>query len=168
MATRPARANVADALAVFTRDTAGRGNWGHTGLTKILKGVEVDEASWSPGGDTHSIWEEINHIIYWSRFTLGALEGGDKPMKQAWPASEGGVDGWRLTLGQAARLHVALVRRITALDQKTLSGRLGRTRYTNAQLILGCAAHIAYHTGQIALLRKLYRAPHGTGSTAGA
>ncbi len=156
-------APLAQALAIFTKDTAsGRSNWGHPGLAKLVKDVSVEEASWAPGGEAHSIWEEVNHIIHWSRFTLDALEGGDKPTKQAWPAGGGGEHGWRRTVAQAVRLHGALVRRVTALNQKALATRLGPTRYTHDQLILGNAAHISYHTGRIALLRRLYR--HATGS----
>jgi uncharacterized damage-inducible protein DinB len=145
-------------LTVFTRDTAGRGNWGHPGLAKLLKDVGVDEASWAPGGETHTIWEEVNHIIYWSRFTLDRLEEGrDRRMRQAWPAGEGGEEGWRRTVAAASRLHAALARHTATLDRRTLEARLGRTRYTVEQLILGCAAHISYHAGRIALLRRLYR-----------
>lgn len=156
-------APLAQALAVFTQDTAGRrSNWGHPGLAKLLKDVRVDEASWAPGGEAHSVWEEVNHIIYWSRFTLDCLESGDKPTKQAWPVGGGGEEEWRLAAAQALRLHAALVRRVRALGPRALSTRLARTRYTFDQLILGNAAHISYHAGRIALLRRLYR--HATGS----
>lgn len=156
-------APLAQALAVFTQDTAGRrSNWGHPGLAKLLKDVRVDEASWAPGGEAHSMWEEVNHIIYWSRFTLDCLESGDKPTKQVWPVGGGGEEEWRRAAAQALRLHAALVRRVRGLGPRTLSTRLARTRYTFDQLILGNAAHISYHAGRIALLRRLYR--HATGS----
>ncbi len=154
---------LAQALAVFTRDTAaGRSNWGHPGLAKLLKGISVQEASWTPGGEAHSIWEEVNHIIHWSRFTLDHLEGRGKPTRQAWPAGEGGEENWRRAVALAVRLHSALVKRVNGLNRKTLSTQLPRTRYTHDQLILGNAAHISYHAGRIALLRRLYR--HATGS----
>ncbi len=157
------RTPLEQALAVFTKDTAaGRSNWGHPGLARLLKAVRVEEASWTPGGEIHSIWEEVNHIIHWSRFTLDCLEDGDKPTKQAWPAGGGGEEEWRRAVAQAVRLHAALVRRVRGLDPRALSSRLGRTRYTFDQLILGNAAHISYHAGRIALLRRLYR--HATGS----
>lgn len=150
----------AQPLAIFTRDTAGRGNWGHPGLAKLLKDVSAEEASWAPGGDAHSIWEEVNHIIYWSRFTLEHLEDRGRSTKQAWPAGEGGDEGWHRAVAQASRLHAALIRRVGGLERKALSTRLARTRYTYDQLILGCAAHISYHAGRIALLRRLYRHAH--------
>ena len=158
MKTRLGR--LAEPLAAFTKDTAGRGNWGNPGLTKILKGVGRNEATWKPAQNVHSIWDEVNHIAYWSRFTLDYLEDRAKPTKQAWPAGRGGAPGWRRAVNKASRLHASLVRRVASLDDAALAARFGitrRTRYTTAQLILGCASHIAYHVGQIAVLRRLYR-----------
>jgi uncharacterized damage-inducible protein DinB len=160
MAQPTPRTTLAQALAVFTTDTAGRGNWGNSGLTRILKGVGVEEATWKPAPHIHSIWEEVNHIAYWSRFTLDYLQGRAKSIKQAWPAGQGGADGWRRAVNEASRLHASLIRLIASLDDATLARRFGirrPSRYTTAQLILGCASHIAYHVGQIAVLRKLFQ-----------
>ncbi|MGQ0549699.1 MAG: DinB family protein [Armatimonadota bacterium] len=157
MASRRSSSTLADSLAIFARDTAGRGNWGNPGLSRILKGVKVDEATWKLTPGDHSIWEEVNHIAYWSRFTLDYLKGRGKPTKQAWPAGKGGATGWRRDIGEASRLHDELVRRIAALDDAALAARARPTPYATAQLLLGCASHIAYHVGQIAVIRKLYR-----------
>lgn len=154
--SKPPRNTLAGALTVFTRDTAGRGNWGHPGLEKMLKGVGVEEATWKPAPGAHSIWEEVNHIAHWSRYMLARLAGRAKPTKQAWPAGTGGAAGWRRAVVKVSRLHAALARRIAPLDDAILGTKRGSTRYTLAQGILGCASHIAYHVGQIAVLRKLY------------
>ncbi len=160
MAAKSERGSV-HTLVVLTRDTAGRGNWGHPGLARLLKEVSAEEATWAPGGEAHSIWEEVNHILYWSRFTLDRIEEGrDKRIKQAWPAGEGGEEGWRRTVAEAVRLHARLGRRIGGLTLKALSTKLGRTRYSFDQLILGNVAHISYHAGRIALLKRLYRHAH--------
>jgi len=151
------RGHLGEPVAVFMKDTAGRGNWGNPGLAKILKGVSVQEATWRPAPTIHSIWEEVNHIAYWSRFTLDYVKGRAKPTKQAWPAGRGGVAGWRRANQEVSRLHAELTRRIPSLDDLALAARAKPTRYNTAQLLLGCASHIAYHVGQIALQRKLYR-----------
>jgi uncharacterized damage-inducible protein DinB len=160
MAQRGAKRTLADSLAAFAKDTAGRGNWGNPGLARILTDVGVEEATWAPGGGAHSIWEEVNHIEYWSQFTLDYLRGRGKSAKQAWPAGKGGPAGWRRAATRASKVHDALIRRIASLDDEALTARFGTsrpTRYTTDQLILGCASHIAYHVGQIAVLKKLYR-----------
>jgi uncharacterized damage-inducible protein DinB len=149
--------SLAEALTVFLQDTAGRRNWGHAGLAEILKKVRVDEARWRPTPDAHSIWEEVNHITHWSRFVLDRLDGRGQPTKQAWPPGEGGAGGWRRAVAEAATLHAAMVRRVAAMDSGALAAKHAASRYAKAQLILGGVAHIAYHVGQIALLRRLYR-----------
>lgn len=157
MASRRPRSTLADSLATFARDTAGQGNWGNPGLGKILHGVKADEAAWKSSPGAHSIWEEVNHIAYWSHFTLNYLKGRAKATRQAWPAGRGGEAQWQRDQNEASRLHEELVRRIAALDDAALAVRATPTPYTTAQLILGCASHIAYHIGQIAVIRKLYR-----------
>lgn len=157
MATRRSRSTLADSLATFARDTAGQGNWGNPGLGKILHGVKADEAAWKSSPGAHSIWEEVNHIAYWSRFTLNYLKGRSKATRQAWPAGKGGEAQWERAQSEASRLHDELVRRIAATDDAALAVRAKPTPYTTAQLTLGCTSHIAYHVGQIAVIRKLYR-----------
>jgi uncharacterized damage-inducible protein DinB len=152
-----ARDPFAAALAVFMRDTAGRRNWGHIGLAAILKEVRIAQAQWKPSPDAHSIWEEVNHITHWSRFVLDRLEGRGTRTRQAWPRGRGGDAAWRRAVGETAALHAALARRIASLDHGALTAGHAASRYSRAQLVLGCVAHIAYHVGQIALLRRLYR-----------
>ena len=60
-------------------------------------------------------------------------------------------------MADVTHLHKALERRIASLDDTALTAKFASTRYTMAQLILGCASHVAYHVGQIALLKRLYR-----------
>jgi hypothetical protein len=118
--------------------------------------VTVEEAVWKPWPETHSIWEEVNHIFYWSDHGLQTLEGRGGSRPQAWPAGEGRPDDWRRAVERVKRLHAALVRRIAAARPAALARRVPRSRFSNVQRILGGASHIAYHTGRIALLRRMY------------
>lgn len=148
-------------LAIFARETAASRNWGHTGLAGVLKGIGLDEATWKATPQTFSIWEEVNHIHYWSEDVLLQLEGRGTPREQAWPPAAGGADGWRRDLARAKRVHAGLVRRIRPMTPAKLAAKSQKTRFSNAQLILGGVAHTAYHTGRIALLRKMYREARG-------
>lgn len=142
-------------LAVFMKATAGRTNWGHPGLAKMLRGVTAREAIWKPLPGAHSIWEEVNHIAYWSRYVLDRLGGRSKSTPQAWPAGTGSQRAWRRAVTGVVGLHATLVRRVAALDDAQLAERA--RKYTTAQLVLGNVAHMSYHIGQIAVLRRLYR-----------
>lgn len=147
-------------LAEFEKQTAGAGNWGHPGMAAVLKGISVEEATWKPAPDAHSIWEEVNHIIYWAEDVLMQLEQRGAPRPQAWPAAEGGAAQWKRAAARAARVHAALVRRIAAMSPAALNRKSQKTRYSNAQLILGGISHTAYHTGRIALLKSLHQHVH--------
>jgi hypothetical protein len=129
-------------------------------MAAVLRGVSVEEAAWRPSPDAHSIWEEVNHITYWAEDVLMQLEHRGVPRPQAWPAASGGAAEWKRAISRARRLHGALVRRIAAMSPAALSRKSQKTRYSNAQLILGGIAHTAYHTGRIALLKRLYHDAH--------
>jgi uncharacterized damage-inducible protein DinB len=149
---------MASDLATFARETGGRhSNWGHPGLARLLAGVPAEEAASKPGPDLHSIWEEVNHIVHWSEDVLERLEGRGTRRPQAWPPGEGGETEWKQALARAARLHNAIVRRVGAMSPAALAARAPRSRRSHAQLILGWVAHVSYHAGRIALLRRLYQ-----------
>ncbi|MDI6772077.1 MAG: DinB family protein [bacterium] len=147
-------------LAEFAKQTAGARNWGHPGMAAVLKGISVDEAARKPAPDAHSIWEEVNHIIYWAEDVLMQLENRGVPRPQAWPAAEGGAAQWKRDVTRAARVHAALVRRVAAMSPTALNRKSQKTRYSNAQLILGGISHTAYHTGRIAMLKRVYQRVH--------
>ncbi|MDR7497646.1 MAG: hypothetical protein QN174_11900, partial [Armatimonadota bacterium] len=68
---------------------------------------------------------------------------------------------------RAGRLHAALVRHVGALTPAGLARTAMRTRNrSTAQLVLGGVAHIAYHAGRIALLRRLYAHARQSGGPA--
>ncbi|MDR7481958.1 MAG: DinB family protein [Armatimonadota bacterium] len=163
--THPAgRSRTSAALAAFARDTAGRGNWGHRGLAWVTKAVTAAEASWCPTPGAPSIWEEVQHIEHWSRVVLDHLRGRGRPAEQAWPPGAGGERAWRAARRRAARLHGALVREIQRTSGAAWRRRAGPTPYATDQLVLGCIAHIAFHAGQIALLRRLHRHARHSGT----
>jgi hypothetical protein len=145
-------------MANFARDTHSGRNWGHAGLLRLIKDVTIEEARWRPGPDAHSMWEEVNHIAYWSEDVLEQLDGRGKPRPQAWPPGDGGSEDWRQAVNRTRRLHTRLVRRIAAMRGAEAARKSQKTRYSNTQLILGGVAHISYHAGRIALLKRLYRA----------
>jgi hypothetical protein len=128
----------------------------------VLKGIGVDEVTWKPTPQTFSIWEEVNHIHYWSEDVLMQVEGRGAPRPQAWPTAVGGADGWRRDLARAKRVHAGLVRRVRRMTPARLAAKSQKTPFSNAQLILGGVAHTAYHTGRIALLRKMFSEAHAS------
>ncbi|HEV2356929.1 MAG TPA: DinB family protein [bacterium] len=140
----------------FRDDTFGTRNWGHKGLRLALRRLSLPEAVWKPGPGLHSVWEQINHVAYWKRYVRERIRGRSRQTNQAWPPAGRTAAGLRRAIAGLERLHRDLRRDVLALPAEAYETR-GGPRYSATQLLLGEAAHDAYHIGQIFLTRKLYR-----------
>ena len=102
------------------------------------------------------MWEQINHIAYWKRWILRRMQGKRQAARQAWPAAGTTSIELRRALADLAALHHELRAAVMTFDPDGLHDPRA-ARYPPAQLLLGEAAHEAYHIGQIFMTRKLYR-----------
>jgi hypothetical protein len=57
-----------------------------------------------------------------------------------------------------------MIRTVTALDPARLREPVAGKDYTVEHMLRGVAQHMAYHAGQIALIRRLVEAPGGARS----
>jgi uncharacterized damage-inducible protein DinB len=143
----------------------GRKNW-HGGPSPAgsLRGVTAVAAAWRPTPRRKSIWELALHIAYWKYTVRRHLEGGDRlrfPRTPAnFPSQPATPDerAWAQDVALLREEHERLVAAVRALPERRLSrvppeGR----RWTYGELVLGIAAHDAYHTGQIQLLKRLWQ-----------
>jgi hypothetical protein len=48
---------------------------------KALEGLSAGQAAWKPAEGRHSIWQLVNHIIFWQDYTLRAARG-QKPTRE--------------------------------------------------------------------------------------
>jgi uncharacterized damage-inducible protein DinB len=156
MADSPMRNGIVQILD----DTFGRRNWGHQGLLAAAHGLTVAEASWKPPELAHTIWQQLNHIAYWRRNILERVRGRHPRWNQAWPGGGRTTAELRRTIRDLTTLHEQLRAAVLRLDPANLLTHMG-SRYSLAQLLLGEAAHMSYHIGQIALSRRLYQRSHG-------
>ena len=60
-------------------------------------------------------------------------------------------------LEAAQREHEALVETVRGFDPRRLDEKQGNSDYRYVDLILGVVTHDIYHTGQIQLMKRLYR-----------
>jgi uncharacterized damage-inducible protein DinB len=135
-------------------------------LRTSLKGISVKEAAWKPSENSNSIFELINHLIYWNGRFLKRFKGIDPG-----PA---GIKSNDDTFGKQGETLTAakLKSRIKALDgvmkelrnhieksndQKLESPVSDKIKYKWYAVLLNINAHNAYHTGQIVLLRKVQK-----------
>jgi hypothetical protein len=121
---------------------------------KALEGLTAAQAAWTPKAKRHSIWQNVNHIVFWREYTLDRLATPPKPK----PAAE-----------DIERLQFAAPAKVTEEAWSDTRERLQQTHrrvrdaIADPQMPLDRLkyhlAHDAYHLGQIMYLRALQGLP---------
>ena len=112
----------------------------------------------------HSIWELTLHIAYWNyavrRHVDPAAEAGFPRSPSNWPAPPHRPDEktWAADRLLLRLEHEAFAEALRRFPEAQLERRPPTARkWTYGDLIAGILAHDAYHTGQIQLLKRLWR-----------
>jgi len=142
--------------------------WHGPSRASLLGDVTTDEARRRPGAGVHSIWELVLHMTAWTQEVTRRLHGRNaaEPEMGDWPALPAKPDekAWRAALAGLDAAHTAARDVIRAFDPSRLTSLVGDERdrplgtgVTFAQTINGLVQHDAYHSGQIAIVKKLVR-----------
>jgi len=123
-----------------------------TGANNALAGLTPEQAAWKPAPERHSIWQLVNHLIFWHTYHLAHTRtGGTLPREQVmernWQEpTTTSDDAWRQTLAsyESMRREVS-----TALDDPGF-------KLDNIPNML---MHTSYHLGQIMQLRAMQGLP---------
>ncbi len=137
--------------------------WQGPNLRGSIRGLTEDEASWRPTSRRHNIREIVVHLAYWKYAVRRRLTGerrGSFPLKGSnWfrrPDSTEGVT-WKDEVALLEDQHRQLRATIAGLPVSRLHQKSARSRFENATLVYGSANHDVYHSGQIQLLKRLFR-----------
>lgn len=142
--------------------------WHGPSRALVLADVSPEEAAWRPPGGVHSIWELVLHMTSWTGEVASRLRGAPPklPAQGDWPAvaSEITEAEWAHAVRALDDAHRELVGVLREMDAATLlepaitarDAPLG-TGVSYGAVARGIAQHDAYHTGQIAILKKLFR-----------
>jgi hypothetical protein len=138
--------------------------WQGATLWGSLRGVTPEVALWRPGKDRRCIWDHVLHAAYWKYAARRRLAPHlDAPFPRSpsnWPGRSDGpaARAWRADLAVLKGEHALLMAALGSVEPGTLH-RVppGGRNVTRFALIIGIAAHDAYHTGQIQLLKRLAR-----------
>ena len=137
--------------------------WQGPNLRGSLRGVTARQAAWRPSPRRHNIWELVLHAAYWkyairrmlTRERRGAfpVKGSNwfaRPMKPTEAA-------WRGDLTLLDSEHRRLRSAVASLTGPELAKKPRGSKYTTGNLVYGIASHDVYHTGQIQLMKRLWR-----------
>jgi uncharacterized damage-inducible protein DinB len=133
--------------------------WHGPALQAVLHGVSAEMAAQHlvPGG--HSIWEIVVHLAAWDKVVVQRITqrepieepvGGNFP-----PVTNTSSEAWAALLGELDQNHRHLRQVILSLKEAQLHETVAGKSYSVVLMLHGVAQHLAYHTGQIALLKKL-------------
>ncbi len=153
-------------LAAMLEDDYGGRPWQGPGLRGALRGVRAAEAAWRPARGRHSIQELTLHAAYWKyavrRMLTGEKRGSFPEKGSNWfarPASSSppSEKAWKADRAILETEHRLLREAVAGLSPAALARRPRGSRRTIANLVYGVAAHDVYHTGQIQILKRLWR-----------
>ena len=133
--------------------------WYGPSLTSVLQDVTPEKAAAQPGAGVHSIWELVAHVAAWQEIAVRRLSGEivkDVPESVNFPpVKQKDAAGWQKTLAGLASSHIRLMEVIRKLDDSKLDQNLPGEKYNVYFLVHAEIQHNIYHTGQIALLKKM-------------
>ena len=131
--------------------------WHGPSLLATLSDLTPEQAAAVPIAGAHSIWALTLHLDTWQRVVARRLEGDDSPVGDAenFPAVPPPDPAARsATLARLADSDAAIRAAVIACEPARLepgSDRFDERLYRNA---LGAISHLAWHAGQIAILRR--------------
>ena len=132
--------------------------WYGADISAAVEGVDPATALRRPGPGRHNVAEIALHHAYWTREARRRLTGS---VAERFPldgedwfevSDERGID-WAAVRATLAGEQQRLAEAVDAVARGDLRSPLDETG--RFDLVLGIAAHAAYHAGQIQLVKKL-------------
>src|SRR4029079_10105667 len=127
-------------------------------LLNALEGVTADQAAWKPENVYNSIWENVNHLIFWNERWLQRYRGElNKPedVENKGTFHSGETD-WQAPLEKLDAVMAEWREKLRSIDEDKLASPVNSEYHAPWRSPLAHQnIHNAYHIGQIVLLRKL-------------
>jgi uncharacterized damage-inducible protein DinB len=133
--------------------------WYGKPLLKLIADLSPKQAAATTIAGTHSIWQEVRHVIGWRQVACRLINGepaAELTDSENWPQA-GAISpaDWQATLAELARTQVELQSAIAGLTDDRLREKAPGKPYSLYVLLHGVIQHDVYHAGQIAILRNL-------------
>jgi len=132
--------------------------WHGPSFREVLTGMMAEVAARRHPVLTHSIDTLVRHVSAWvevARRRIVEWRPIDVPPADDFPVAEASRSAWEATVAELDQRVRALRELVAGLDPARLDETVPGKDYPVAVMLHGTAQHLAYHAGQIALLRKL-------------
>jgi len=152
--------NLVDLIKFQLDSTYDQDGW-YPPMKAALAGVTAEQASWRPAGEAaNTIWETLNHLIYYKERVLERANGGSpvfpyKDNTETFEAGKAAGDeaAWQAALARLDAIHQGFKTFLATQTDEQVTAPLGNG--TIAQTLANILLHDAYHTGQVVMVRKL-------------
>jgi uncharacterized damage-inducible protein DinB len=130
--------------------------WIGLNFKQAIDGVDVIKASVKRESSSNSIWQLVNHLIYWRKTVIIRLQGvlGNPPMNDFYQPDTYSKKSWEETIKHFGEVNEALIQAIQIFPDEKLNHPSPMKGQTYHDLLIGCMQHDAYHLGQIVMLKK--------------
>jgi uncharacterized damage-inducible protein DinB len=129
---------------------------------QALDGVNATEAAWTSSGTSNSIWQIVNHLIFWNVDVIHRIKGTEHLHKAesnedtfGKPGDPEDENGWAQTVQHFNEVMEQLKTVIAELDDEKLKAPYAANSPSIERLLSHIMMHDTYHLGQIVMLRKL-------------
>ncbi|HET7630971.1 MAG TPA: DinB family protein [Gemmatimonadaceae bacterium] len=131
--------------------------WHGPSLAEVLDDITTDEAIARPVPDAHSIWELVGHLTTWTHAVARRLEdaGFDPSEPENFPrVRDASPRAWAAACDRVLDAHEELAAAVERGAGGDLDAEVPGRGYPLHVMLSGAAEHTAYHTGQIAVLKR--------------
>jgi uncharacterized damage-inducible protein DinB len=133
--------------------------WHGPSVLEVLEGITASQAAAHPIAGAHSIWELVLHLCSDYSLVLRRLGGDGRQLTQSedWPtAPEPNAENWSESIRVLKQLNQDLRQAVRSFPRERLDEPLvPEAPYTAYTQFIGVTQHHLYHTGQMALLKKV-------------
>jgi uncharacterized damage-inducible protein DinB len=132
--------------------------WHGPSVMAALDGVDAETAAARPIPGAHSIWELVQHLTVWLEIPRQRVEERraiEATPEVDWsPVRQTGEAAWAEALDRLRQAYQAFRELLARIDEARIEETSPGRSYPNYVLLHGVVQHLAYHSGQIALLKK--------------
>jgi uncharacterized damage-inducible protein DinB len=132
------------------------GKGAHVEALDTLEALDWRLAGVRLKGAPHSIFQIVNHVVFWQDWVVDWLNGLEPPIPKhaavSWPGQVAPANS-----GEWKQAIAHLKRGMKRLDRRSHGSNLlaKRGKKTHLQMLQTIAAHNSYHLGQVVVLRQM-------------